>query len=328
MYDVITVGSATVDLFIKSDPEESEIISIKNKGKTQNILGFPLGSKILVSDLTEETGGGGTNTAVALSRLGLKAGFLGKIGSDLHGKIITSKLEKENVEFLGAIDEGKSGFSVILDSVKDDRTIFTFKGVNDSLDIKDVSTAQLAASWFYFSSMTGDAYKTLEVLADYAKKNKIRIVFNPSMYLAKKGMRFLKKLIEHCEIIILNKEEAEVLTKKIGVDKCLKDLKKLVPLVVITDGKNGAFACDAEFKYAIPARKIEVVETTGAGDAFASSFLAGMIMKRNIEFALQLGLANSESVVQNLGAKTGLLSLTKAVSEIREHPAIVKKTKL
>lgn len=328
MHDIITVGSATIDLFIKSDPDESEVISIKNKGKTQNILGFPLGSKILISDLIEETGGGGTNTAVSLSRLGLKTAFLGKVGSDDHGKKILSMLADENVEFLGHIEDGKSGFSVILDSVKDDRTIFTFKGVNDSLVITDVSTTQLAASWFYFSSMTGEAYRTLETLADYAKKHKIKILFNPSMYIAKKGMKTLKKVIENCEILVLNKEEAEVLTKKEGVDKCLKELNKYVPLVVITDGKNGACAYDGEVKQAISARKVEVVETTGAGDAFASAFLAGMILKQNVEFSLQLGLANSESVIKEVGAKTNLLTLTKAVSEIREHPAIVKKTKL
>jgi len=112
------------------------------------------------------------------------------------------------------------------------------------------------------------------------------------------------------------------------IQKISEELKKYAAIAVITDGKNGAYAYDGQVKQSIAARKVDVVETTGAGDAFASSFLAGMILKQNIEFALQIGLANSESVIKEVGAKNTLLSLTRAVSEIREHPAIVKKMKL
>ena len=74
MYDVITVGSATVDVFAKT--HFSELIKIIDpKGET-DLLAFPSGSKILIDDLEFTAGGGGTNTAVALSRLGHKVGFL------------------------------------------------------------------------------------------------------------------------------------------------------------------------------------------------------------------------------------------------------------
>jgi ribokinase len=328
MYDVITVGSATVDLFIHTDPEETKLLTVKTKNKNNKILGFPLGEKILIDKVTFETGGGGTNTAVSLSRLGLKTAFLGKVGEDDNGKKVIGDLVKEDVEFIGEISKEQTGFSVVLDSIKEDRTIFTFKGANDSLKMSDFEKSRLAASWFYFSSMTEQAYKTLEELAAYAKSNKIKIIFNPSSYLVKKGYPFLKKVIDNCEILVMNKEESETLSKKTGIDKSLKELHKQVPIIVITDGKNGAFAYDGSVKYSIAARKIDVVETTGAGDAFASAFLAGMIKKRNIEFSLQLGLSNSQSVIQYIGAKNKLLTFSQAIEIMRENPVEVKKSKL
>ena len=90
MYDVITVGSNTLDVFAKTD---SELIEIKTKNFTEELLAYPLGSKILIKELDFMIGGGGTNTAVAFSRLGLKTGYLGKIGKDENGLKIFNNMK-------------------------------------------------------------------------------------------------------------------------------------------------------------------------------------------------------------------------------------------
>ena len=90
MYDVITVGSATVDVYAKT--EFSELLKGKNK---EECIAYPVGSKILINELTLTSGGGGTNTAVALARLGHKVAFLGKIGSKENSKRVIDDLKKE-----------------------------------------------------------------------------------------------------------------------------------------------------------------------------------------------------------------------------------------
>src|SRR3989344_5548358 len=110
MYDVITVGSSTVDVFAKT--EFMEEIKIMNKKEVTNLLAYPIGSKILVNELIFSTGGGGTNTAVSLARLGNKVAWLGVLGNDENANFIVNDLSKEKVDILAYREKGLSGYSL------------------------------------------------------------------------------------------------------------------------------------------------------------------------------------------------------------------------
>ncbi|MFW6014107.1 MAG: carbohydrate kinase family protein [Candidatus Nanoarchaeia archaeon] len=322
MYDVITFGSATVDVFVKTG---LEMISIKHDGEEEEFVAYESGSKILIKDLDFMLGGGGTNTAVSFSRLGLKTAFCGCLGLDENAEHIIYSLKKEKVDFVGTKKEGKSGYSVILDSLEDDRTILAFKGVNDKLQYKEIEKKILDCRWFYFSSLMGESYKTFVKLTDYAKKKGIKVAFNPSSYLAKKGCEYLKKPLKNTYFLILNLEEAQLLVGKFNVKDLLKKISELGPkIVVITNGKEGAYAYDGSY-YFISGGNVKVKETTGAGDAFASSFLAGIMLKNETGYALRLASANASSVIGELGAKNNLLTLKDANKKIKNKR--VKKLK-
>jgi len=176
--------------------------------------------------------------------------------------------------------------------------------------------------------MVSDSFKALEKLAEFAEKNKIKIAFNPSTYLAEKGKNYLKKILSRTTILILNKEEASLLAGKNNIKIMLKDLYKLGPeIIIITDGKKAINAYDGKNIYTLIPNKIKVFESTGAGDAFASAFLSGMIKKNGIEFALKMGLANSESVITHPGAKNRLLKYNEILKAIKNRPAKIKKFK-
>jgi ribokinase len=326
-YDVITVGSATIDVFVDTD---SELIKIRTSKGEEDLIAYPSGSKILIRNLQFFTGGGGTNTAVSLSRLGLKVAYLGKLGNDDNANKILSELKKEKIAFIGKIGDDKTGYSIILDSIEQDRTILTYKGENDDLGVCDVDFKKLKTKWFYFSSMVRSSFQTLENLAEYAQKNNIKVVFNPSNYLAEKGKDFLANILSRTEILVLNREEAELISGKGEIKDLISRLKKSGPKrVVITDGKNGAYTADEKYFYhVLPLKNLKIRETTGAGDAFASSFLAGVIKKKKIEFALKLGIVNSSSVIQELGAKNVLLKYAKALNIIKKSRIKIEKKKL
>lgn len=321
MYDVITVGSSTMDVFADT---YSELIKIKTPEKEEEFIAYPAGSKILIKNLTFLTGGGGTNAGVSLARLGHKVGYLGKIGKDDIADSILRELKKEKVDFLGVKGEQGSGYSIILDSLEHDRTILAYKGANNNLNFKEINRKKLKTKWFYFSSMVGESYNTLERLAEFAGHNQIKILFNPSSYLAEKGLQHLRKILERCEIVIMNKEEAEMVIGKDSVDRMMKELSLFSKIVVITDGKNGAHAYDGKKYYSIKARKIKVIETTGAGDAFASGFLSGIIRKKGIKLALNMGLVNAESILTHKGAKQNLLKCKEMNKIMRKNPARVE----
>ncbi|MBW3002356.1 carbohydrate kinase family protein [Candidatus Woesearchaeota archaeon] len=315
MFDVITVGSATVDVFISS---KSRSVDLLWKGKKEEVC-FPVGAKILIDYLHMDTGGGGTNTAVAFSRLGLKTGWVGKIGTDINSSIVLEQMKKEKVKFLGKVQQGGStGFSVIIIGIEKDRTILAYKGINDTLKKSDVNFNKLKTKWIYMGSMMGDSLKTAGQIADYAKKKKIKIAFNPSLYLAKLGLKQLNKIISACNLLVLNMEEAKAITRSSKpVDDLLKQLQQKIPLVIITNGKKGAYAYNGINKYTLRIGKQKVVETTGAGDSFASGILAGISMGFDIEKSLRLGYAESVSVLGYIGAKEQLLSRTQALKAMK-----------
>ncbi|MBU4283688.1 MAG: carbohydrate kinase family protein [Nanoarchaeota archaeon] len=325
MYDIITVGSATVDVFANT---ESKLIKIKTSSSEEDLIAYPSGSKILIKELRFTTGGGGTNTAVSLARLGHKVAYLGSLGNDENGRRILDLLKKEKIDFIGRLTNDITGYSIILDSIEHDRTILTYKGANNKLKFSSINQKKLKTRWFYFSSMVSKSFKTLEKLAEFAEKNNIKIAFNPSTYLAKKGKSYLKKILIRTTILILNNEEALLLAGKNNVKSMLKKLYELGPkIIVVTNGKKPLNAYDGKTIYELMPNKIKVIESTGAGDAFASSFLSGMIKKNDVGFALKMGLANSESVITHPGAKNRLLKYNEILKVIKNRPAKIKKFK-
>jgi ribokinase len=329
MYDVITVGSATVDVFVDTTSELITIKSVNSKNNViqeEELLAYPAGAKILIKHLDFQTGGGGTNTAVALRKLGLKVGYIGKLGRDDGGKKILALLKKDKIDFLGTSAEGMTGYSIILDSIEQDRTILAYKGIIDTLTLKDIRLSKLKTRWLYFSALVDNSYKVLEYLADYAKRNNIMLAFNPSSYLAEKGSRYLSKALRNTNLLILNKEEAEFIAGKGSIKDLLCTLATFGPkIIVITNGKEGAYSYDGKTTLFIKAHKVKVIETTGAGDAFAASFLCGLIKKNDIRFALQLGIANSEAVISGRGAKVNLLNYPKILEMIKKNPARISR---
>ena len=332
MYDVITVGSNTIDVFVYTDRSQS--IFIKTKDSEESFISYPVGSKLLINDLDFFTGGGGTNSAVSLSRLGLKVAYIGKIGNDGNGLKILEELKKENVVFLGSIcrdSRKKTGYSVILDSLEKRRTVLSYKGANDCLDFSEIDLKKVKTKWFYISSMVGKSFTTIEKIADFASKNNIKILFNPSNYLCEKGKEYLKKIMENTEILILNKEEAALLVGQGRPLEKISSLKELGPeIVIITDEENPVYGMDNKNIYykVVPSYDIKVVETTGAGDCFSSSFLAGMLKTGDMEFSLKLAIVNSRSVLQFKGAKEKLLTYKQALAEIDKRNIKIRKEKI
>lgn len=292
-FDIVTFGSAVIDTFIDTE---------FNKKKDSFI--YQAGSKILVNSMKHDIGGGATNTGVAFSRLGFKVGCICKLGDDQFGNAIIDMLEKEKITFLGSRTKGATGNSIILDSTGADRTILTFKGPGNS--IKKSELSKFKTKWLYYSSVLGESLKTQISLA---KNSKAKLAFNPSEYLVKKVN--IKPLLKITEVLILNKEEAELLCKKNNLHgKTIEVLTKLGPkIVVITDKNNPVQAFDGKKTYSIKPHKIKVVERTGAGDAFASGFVSGLLAGKTIPECLKLGLAEGESVLKYFGAKNNLLRM-------------------
>ena len=319
MFDVITVGSGSVDIFAKT--ENLRVL------KRKDHITYPIGSKILVDELIISSGGGGTNTAASLATLGHKVAFLGKIGTHENARRIKLDLKKFKVDcsLLVSTKNSRTGYSIILDSIKHDRTILTFRGSNSDLGYNEINLKKLKTKWFLFTSLRNKSFKTEEKLVSYAKKHNIKSAFILGSYLTKLGLKKLRKILKNIEIVVLNKEEAIMLLGKKKIKVLLKKLHKLGPnIVAITDGNKGTHVFHENNIYYGKPNNVKVIETTGAGDAFASTFLSGIIKKNDVKFALQLGMTNAESVIQYHGAKVKLLTYSQALKIMKKRPIKLK----
>ncbi len=298
MFDVISFGSAVVDVFLDTD--------IAEKGK---FMCYPVGSKILMKNLRFSIGGGGTNSSVAFSRFGFKTGYIGKIGDDNYGKEVIKMLKNEKIKFLGKMEkETVSGYSIVLDSKENNRTILTYKGINNHLNFSELNLKKIKTKWLYLSSLLGDSFNSQKKLVKILNKKNTKIAFNPSDYLIKKNN--LRDLLKYCKVLILNKEEAMLLSNLNDSNKLLENLYKLIKtngIVVITNGNKKISAYNGKNKFYLMPSKIKIIEKTGAGDAFASGFVSGQMLGKTIQDSLKLGLIESQSVIKHFGAKNKLL---------------------
>ena len=323
MYDVITMGSATVDVFTMVD---SELIMIKTSKKEREYVAYPVGSKVLINNILYETGGGATNVAVSLSKLGLKVACVSKLGSGTNSKIIKKNLSENGVSFLGNQGKEHTGYSFVLNSIDSGRTILAYKGANNNLLSSDIDLNSFDTKWFYFTSMIGKSWETMKKVADYALKKNIKIAFNPSNYVCDKGQRYLAKVLKITDILFLNLEEAELLTRS---HLSMVELMKMGPKsVVITNGVHGAYTIDKGFIYHVLTQTREVKQATGAGDAFGSSFLFGKIKGHGIEHCLSIATLNSVSVISKIGAKKGLLPYSVIEKQLQSAKPTILKEKI
>ncbi len=317
-YDIVTIGSATVDYFAETD---SELISIDTQFTSETLLAFPLGGKVLIRELATTTGGGGTNTAVAFARLGLATAFLGKLGNDVLADFVLARLAEDKVQFIGA-RQGQTGVSFVLNSLRNDRTILTHKGSNNELLAADIPAFE--TGWIYLSSMLEHSWDTV---VGFLETHPCAFAFNPSTYQAAMGYDKLRVVTDKAALLVMNREEACMV---LGIDprrrmdtmRLVAELAKMpAQIVAITDGIHGAWICHGNVMLsAKPLPHLQVLETTGAGDAFAATLTACHIRGMDLAQSLHYAMTNAESVLRFKGAKDGLLSWEALQNLAARHP--------
>jgi len=306
MFDIITVGSATLDIFLRSSE-----FKVRGKGKEKLILE---GGKLEVEKTLVASGGGGTNTAAGFSRLGFKTACVARLGDDLTGKWLASELAKEKFtkKYLRRVKGEVTDSSIILLSSTGERVILVSRGgtrVDESMFPFGVLKR---TRWLYVASLEGNVVLLKKVIKE-ALRFGVRVVLNPgSRELAQK--KSLTKIFPKVEILILNQGEAVSFWGKNFLSGMAKSGAKTT---VVTCGQKGAYLRKNNRTIKSEIIKVDTVDTTGAGDAFSVGLVAGLMWGYSLRRALRLGMAESASVVSAVGAKTGLLDRKKLMALVK-----------
>ena len=250
-----------------------------------------------IENLQVSLGGSATNFVFEVSRLGLNAGIIARIGNDHNGRYILSefKRDKINSERLIQIDE-KTGMAFIAVEPDGERSIYTFMGANSKLKLEKEDIIQIKRSEILH--ITGMYIEVVEEASKYANI----LSLNPGALLSSFGLEALEKIIKRTNILFLNKKEVTLLTGKDYNDGAEKLVENGVPLVVVTMGNAGSKVYSEAGQIHFPANEQNVVDTTGAGDAFAAGFVTAFHNKKNLEECLKLGNKSAETCVTRLGA--------------------------
>ena len=310
MFDVVTFGSATRDIFARS--REFKIID-SPEFATGKGLAVEAGGKIYIEELVFATGGGGTNCAATFALQGLKTAYVGLVGNDSGGLEVFRELNDLGVDcnFIKTTIKAQTPYSIILSVPEKERSILVYEGASHLLSLADVPFEEIKQSkWFYLSGLAGESVKTFEPIINFALANKIKLAINPGHDQLTKNIDILKKLLNKIDILLVNQEEASLIT---GGDyknepELFKKFDELVPgVAVMSKGKEGVAVSDGKQIYRAGIPQSGYIDRTGSGDAFGSGFVAVIIRGGQIPEAIQFGTANATATIQKLGAKNGLL---------------------
>lgn len=320
MYDLVTIGDSTVDMFLLID--EATLNCDVKTNECQ--LCFTYADKIPINGAIQAIGGNAANVAAGGTKLGLKTAIVTEVGEDINGLLINDDLTKIGVDTkLVHVNKGKeTRYSVVL-SYKGERTILSYHAPRTYQKPKLPATKAI-----YYTSLGKTFERIQDAVITYKKKHKTTLLAcNPGSHQFGAGIQKTRQILPFTDILFVNKEEAEKITQSKGTVQELTTLlhTKGAGIVIITDGSRGSYASNGESLYHMPRFPVKTLSRTGAGDAYASGFLTAYLTEHSISDAMSWGTANASGVVQQFGGHTGTLTKKQIATILKKYSSIKPK---
>lgn len=335
-YDFIAIGDIVTDAFIRI--KDANVHCTLDKQKCELCMRF--GDKIPFESVTIIPAvGNSPNAAAAAARLGLSSALVSDLGDDYFGNECLEALKKNAIasDFVRVHKDMKTNYHYVL-WFEDERTILIKHEEYGYDGMPDIDSPK----WVYLSSLGENSLIFhVHVLQFLVKHPEVKLAFQPGTFQMKLGKEKLADLYRRTDAFICNMQEAQKIlqTNESDVKMLLNMLHLLGPkIVLITDGPKGAYAFDgsklgttAEYEiwfmppYPDPQPPFE---RTGAGDAFASTFVSALALGKSVQEALAWAPINAMSVVQKVGAQEGLLTRPELEKYLAEAPEDYKPQRL
>ncbi len=304
MTDVIVVGSLNMDIVVRVE-------KLPVTGETMHGL-----------SLQKFPGGKGANQSTALARLGDSVALIGAVGNDEDGRALVTRLAENQVDtrHLDRLEGSPTGSAVIIVDQNGNNQIIVLRGANACVDVARVKRLESAIRAAKFLLMQFEIpMPTVEHLIDFAARNKIPVVINPSPYYP-----IAAEILRKIDFLVLNEIEAgfmtgaPITTLEQAKDAACAIFDKGVKHVILTLGDQGAILChrSGEVEH-IPPFKVDAVDTTGSGDAFLAGLLHGLLAEMPIREAVNFANAVGAITVTKLGAQSSLPYLAEVTQFIR-----------
>jgi sugar/nucleoside kinase (ribokinase family) len=308
MTKVLGIGNALVDL----------LISLENDDLLAE-LNLPKGSMTLVDETTKDniarlssslkkdmaSGGSAANTIHGLARLGVDSAFIGKIGEDEIGEFFQSDLGKSGIKPLLYKSKSSSGLASAMISLDGERTFGTYLGAAVELSGSDLKPEHFKGfGILHVEGYLVQNHELLENIMKQASAEGLLISLDLASYnVVEANLDFLKKITEkYVGLIFANEEEAKAFTGKEPAE-ALDEIAKISKIAVVKIGKKGSLVKSGDLIFEISPIETKAIDTTGAGDLYASGFIFGLIKGLPLDKAGQIGTLLASIVIEKIGAK-------------------------
>ena len=312
-FDVYGVCNPLIDLlshipdsFLKKNGIEKSIMHLISIEEQQRLLRGLSADKLSVESAS---GGSGANSMIGIAQLGGRTAFSGKIGRDEHGKIYREKLEDLGVSARLGEGDGSTGSSLILVSDDGCRTMNTYLGMGQELQVPDIDPEIIKVSkYLYLTGYLWDTEsqkKAVRAALDEAKRVETKVALSLSdPFCVKRHKEDFKSLLQgYASMVFSNQEEAFTLLETDVTQEAVDIMSKWTETVVLTLGANGAIISHLGQTYYIDPFPIRVEDTTGAGDAFAAGFLFGMTHEFSPLDSGRIGAVLAGAVIEQTGPR-------------------------
>ncbi len=301
MFDFVTFGSATKDIFLFLDK-----VNLK-PGVNKHFLEIPTDKKIDVNKVLEFSGASATNAADTFSAFGKKAAVISKIGTDEYGQFVMDDLNKRKISTeLIKISKGETPFSNIIVSSSGDMILLIHRGIESTLSLEDIRL-DFKSKWLYVGPLPTKNTELLMEVLKFAKTNGMKTVLNPGSTELNLKLKKMIPVLKYVDIISMNDDEAK---KFVGYSNDVNNISKLSEYVndvaIITKGDKGSLVSSKNNLYIANTFKAKQINFIGAGDAFLSAFVNAIDDEKDIEQAIIAGSFNASNVIQKYGAKDGI----------------------
>jgi sugar/nucleoside kinase (ribokinase family) len=279
------------------------------------------GKLVLVDRMELHSGGCAANTGIALAKLGLPTGVIGKVGSDGFGSFLVEELSRHGLDTRGVRRDPAASTAATMVMVHGDaeRSFIHCFGANATFTREDVDLELLrGASLLHVAGALLmprlDGPPTAQLLAE-ARAMGLRTSLDTGWDSRGRWMQAIEPCLPHLDLMIPSIEEARQLTQReepAAVARALLDGG--VRTVVLKMGEAGCYVRTADAAFTVPAYQVDAVDALGAGDAFAAGFLAGLARGWGLEETARFACAVGAMCVTALGATTGVGSMEDTVA--------------
>jgi sugar/nucleoside kinase (ribokinase family) len=310
MKRILGMGNALVDVLIRINDDEFLKAQNLPKGSMQLVdtkAASELAKATHTLNRTFVSGGSAANTISGLACLGIETAFVGKVSDDEYGTAFSSDLQKHNVYPLLITDKSKkmSGFCTALISPDGERTMATYLGVASELDTNDISEDIFKGyDIFHVEGYLLQSHDLIHKAITMAKKQGLEVSLDLASYnIVEENIDFLHELIEeHVDIVFANEEEATTFTK-MSIDDSLHYIAERTNIAVVKIGSKGSLIMKDGQKTTIKSFPANCIDTTGAGDLYASGFLYGHANKYDLQRCGKIGSYLASQIVEEIGPK-------------------------